>query len=182
MEGKIKPISDNDNNVREYYLKWRAETEESRSRKRVVGVGNINNVSEMALHNLAQRLSEHKPFPKGIANAYVYAISDENARATKIGYALSPVRRLAELQTGNPNRLIIYRAFLFGCMDDARQVEYCAHKIADARYRRMVGEWFKCTPYEAHQIVDEASDNANVIYCAFTPIVDREASTPRLVA
>lgn len=182
MPPSTRPKSDNDNNVREYHLKWMAETADFRSRNRVVGVGNVAGASVRAIDALMGHISGFGRRSSCLSNSFVYVVSDEEQRFTKIGYAVSPSRRLAELQTGSPHKLFIYRAFSFLNADVAREVEYNAHIAAEMRHRRMVGEWFECNPVQAHEIVDAAADMAGYAYCVFTPIVDKENTTPRLVA
>lgn len=173
---------ENENGVRDSHMKWKSSNADFLSRKRVVGVGNVSGVSERALEHLLSEISDVGRLPSQIANSFVYAISDEHQKFTKIGYAVSPVRRLAELQTGSPHRLMVYRAFRFPTISIAKEVEFNAHSIASRQYRRMSGEWFSCSPVQAHEIVDAAADMAGYAYCVFTPIVDKENTTPRLVA
>lgn len=69
---------------------------------------------------------------------YVYFIESIGHDAIKIGTAHDVYRRLAQLQTGNPNELLV-RAIVLGDVD----TEYHYHqRFADVRIR---GEWFRYT-------------------------------------
>lgn len=66
---------------------------------------------------------------------YVYFIQAEDGGPVKIGQALNPISRVAELQCGNPARLVI-RAVLLATIDTERTL----HSTWDAAHVR--GEWF----------------------------------------
>lgn len=67
----------------------------------------------------------------------VYVITD--GEHFKIGVAVDPMKRLSELQTGNPHRLALR---FFYETHRAREIEQAAHtRLANLR---MVGEWFAC--------------------------------------
>lgn len=79
----------------------------------------------------------------------VYAISD--GRAIKIGFAVDPVKRLADLQIAHsqPLRLIHSRA-----CSDAAKAERRAHRLL--REKRLRGEWFDLSEQEAVFAIDLA--------------------------
>lgn len=101
----------------------------------------------------------------------VYVVGDVMASVVKIGKAIDPVLRLAQLQTGHPNRLFLHRVFW---MDKkaADIIELSAHERAALRYRRLQGEWFACTPNEAHEAIEDAIFDERCLdtYCAMTPL------------
>lgn len=101
----------------------------------------------------------------------VYIVSDVAGAVVKIGKAVNPIARLAQLQTGNPAELFVHRLFWMD-RKDADMIEIEAHTQASARYQRLQGEWFKCTVNEAHEVVEDAIfDNRRPSkYCAMTPL------------
>lgn len=152
---------------------------EARRTIRVVGAGNIDGVSqggsirhpfgEASLDRLAKELRPVR------AGSFVYVISDFAGTEVKIGKANSPQLRLATLQTGNPNKLFIHRAFFFFEISTAESVELAAHVGASRDFKRLQGEWFRCTPFEAHKVIEEAAVNDADGYVAFTPIIKERA-------
>lgn len=109
--------------------------------------------------------------PTGVQNYSVYVIGDVMGRQCKIGKAANPVSRLAQLQTGNPNLLFLHRVFWMRRVV-ADRVEVTAHRIAGNRYTRLQGEWFECSPDQAHTAIEESIHHAGVTksYCAMTPL------------
>lgn len=112
----------------------------------------------------------------------VYVIADIYGLFSKIGVASIPTKRLAQLQTGNPSRLFIHRLFWIYCghkkpADVAMQIESQAHNAASKTYYRAIGEWFKCSPSEAFDVVQSQVDsflNAGCVsrYSVMTPPFD----------
>lgn len=88
-------------------------------------------------------------------NCAVYVIGDVHGRECKIGKAVDPVARLAQLQTGNPMALFIHRVFWLR-RGDADAVEIQAHRFAGKYHKRLQGEWFECDPSKAHDAVEKA--------------------------
>lgn len=68
----------------------------------------------------------------------VYFVYDEGAEAVKIGVAGDPLRRLDQLQTGNPRRLA-----LLGTIPGGRGIESEIHDHFRPVHLRM--EWFRAT-------------------------------------
>ncbi|MFE3861072.1 GIY-YIG nuclease family protein [Streptomyces goshikiensis] len=79
----------------------------------------------------------------------VYLIGDAKTMHVKIGIASDPKRRLSEIQTGNPARLVIFAVFL----GNAR-TERALHKRFATR--RLSGEWFDFSDIDPVQAVTEA--------------------------
>lgn len=65
----------------------------------------------------------------------------------KVGLANDPSRRLSQIQTGYPRRLIVLHWFPCPHRDIARDVEQTFH--ARNGRLRMEGEWFDIAPFEA---------------------------------
>jgi predicted GIY-YIG superfamily endonuclease len=84
---------------------------------------------------------------------YLYAIADNTNQLIKIGYAADPKKRCAQLQTGNPNTLLVIWQV---AIDEtrARLVENKIHK--EYNYKRVRGEWFRMCATEAAHILDHA--------------------------
>lgn len=111
--------------------------------------------------------------------AAIYAISDIYGGETKIGKAGDPIARLAQLQTGNHRRLFLHRVFWLaeGSVPIAEQtdaIERDSHIRAGGIYTRLEGEWFKCSPSEAHRVIEEVVSTAKgtgriAQYCVMTP-------------
>lgn len=70
-----------------------------------------------------------------MATTYVYLISDPKSNAVKIGRSDNPMKRVGELQTGNPNPLS-----LLSCFAAEPSVEQTIHKHLE-KYS-LNGEWF----------------------------------------
>ena len=69
----------------------------------------------------------------------IYFIGSLESRTVKIGKSNNPEKRLAELQIGNPHKLVLY-----GVIDDvSSELERRLHRILDPF--RLEGEWFKLT-------------------------------------
>ena len=73
---------------------------------------------------------------------FVYFIQDEQA-ATKIGISGNPTQRVATLQTGHPESLILWKTIRCRSAADARAVERDLHSYFERQ--RMNGEWFDLT-------------------------------------
>lgn len=86
---------------------------------------------------------------KGV-EGWVYFIGEEpNSGWVKIGCTRNkPEDRVAELQTGNPRRLVLLNSVT--CMD-YKKFEAYLHKCFDTK--RGVGEWFQLTANEINELV-----------------------------
>lgn len=74
-------------------------------------------------------------------NYYVYFIvEDPFLNRVKIGKAKNPEDRLKKLQTGNANKLIVYRSLYCGSEDLMTNVETFLHRCL--RNKNITGEWF----------------------------------------
>ena len=70
-----------------------------------------------------------------MATTYIYLISDPKSNAVKIGRSDNPMKRVAELQTGNPNPLT-----LLSCFAAEATVEQVIH--VHLKQYSLNGEWF----------------------------------------
>jgi len=70
-----------------------------------------------------------------MVTTYVYLISDPKSNAVKIGRSDNPMKRVGELQTGNPNTLS-----LLSCFAAEPSVEQIIHKHLEDY--SLNGEWF----------------------------------------
>ena len=75
---------------------------------------------------------------------YLYCISD--GVLCKFGYSVDPQRRLRSLQTGSSSQLQLVHCIAV-LEDQGRVLERTFHR--EYAYRRVRGEWFRCTVQEA---------------------------------
>jgi len=77
---------------------------------------------------------------------YVYFFGQEKDDYVKIGMTSDVKKRLAQLQTGNPQRLVIIRLLEFDDIETAREVE----ALFQERYKKLgfgaYGEWYAVSP------------------------------------
>ena len=79
----------------------------------------------------------------------------------KIGSARNVARRLAMLQTGNPEKLTILSTYAVAA-DQAVLAEKAIHR---ALYRhRLIGEWFRLSPEQAKAAVESAIAQPHMRY------------------
>lgn len=82
-------------------------------------------------------------------NGYIYFIAEEPFNnKVKIGMSQNPQRRLKELQTGNPNTLVLRHVTQY---DEYKALERTMHEIC--KDLRGVGEWFDITESELTGLV-----------------------------
>ena len=93
----------------------------------------------------------------------IYAIQAGEGGPIKIGRASDPSSRMAELQTGNPERL---RLIANVCWPP--EIEKCLHKFLD--HHRLVGEWFRASE-EVLWVVEKMHDEdaAHEIFFRYQP-------------
>lgn len=86
-----------------------------------------------------------------LKSVHVYIIchgpNDGLSGPVKVGMANDPHKRLASLQSGNPNRLCIWRTFPTPDREIARHIERGFHHVQ--RKKRLSGEWFDINPRQA---------------------------------
>lgn len=72
------------------------------------------------------------------ADRYVYVAKESESGRFKIGISSDPERRIKELNTGNPEQLVLVHAYL--ATDPGHKSEMIAHAIYESE--RLHGEWF----------------------------------------
>lgn len=96
-------------------------------------------------------MSKNKHKPGEVAPCYVYLICSQVDGKLhgpcKVGISDKPEKRLRQVQTGSPHKLIVAFAFLFWDRRMASLVETAFHDCHDES--RMQGEWFNMLPHEA---------------------------------
>lgn len=103
------------------------------------------------------------------AECAVYVIADIYGRESKIGKAVNPLLRLAQLQTGNPRKLFVHRVF-WSSQELADAIERDSHRTAEMHFGRLEGEWFACTPSDAHDVIESVIGDFPISFCAMTPL------------
>ena len=87
----------------------------------------------------------------------VYIITNPNfSEWIKVGMAIDSEDRLNGYQTSSPFR--DYSLFTSWSVSDRRSAESEAHSLLEKSFDRR-GEWFKCTPEQAHEAVAELMEN-----------------------
>lgn len=141
-----------------------------------IGGGNRTTASISALRELKSVTGMARELLGNAADVAVYVIGLDNPSCVKIGRARSPTRRLAELQTGNPEQLFIHRVFWFEDNAAATRVELASHEYAAQEHYRLEGEWFDCIPYQAHKHIVSAADEFGLGYIEVTPSLDKDVA------
>ncbi|MCG7507077.1 GIY-YIG nuclease family protein [Mesorhizobium retamae] len=141
--------------------------------RKVISIGPRNpqnsGIAELrALKSLTSTASEILTVMK----AAVYVIGVSDAKCVKIGKATSPAKRLATLQTGNHEPLFLHRVFWVPTVREADRVEKLAHEYSGTDSIRLEGEWFECSPYQAHKSIERALDHFGSHYCVLTPALE----------
>jgi hypothetical protein len=90
---------------------------------------------------------------------FVYVMSETDRQGTptgfvKIGSAANPMARASQLNTGNPRRLVVSRAFQFETKAMAREVEHLAHRLCLSKVAWT--EWFDCAVEDAVSAIKTA--------------------------
>lgn len=99
----------------------------------------------------------------------VYVITPDKRWPCKIGISISPMKRLASIQTSVwlPVTVSGYR----WCVDtkSARAIERAAHKELKRQSRELFGEWFDVRPPDALEVMDRAAMEMGVQLGAGVP-------------
>jgi len=89
-----------------------------------------------------------------MAACHLYIIGKEGAdRPVKIGISFSPEKRLAQLQTGNADRLVLLQTIRCNGKSVAASWEWNAHNLFAAQ--RLAGGWFDLTAKDIMQRAPE---------------------------
>ena len=82
-------------------------------------------------------------------SGYIYFITEiPFNKRVKIGMSNNPSKRLKQLQTGNPNRLVIYHMFE---SIDYKLLERTMHEIC--KDKKIINEWFEMEESELQSLV-----------------------------
>lgn len=85
-------------------------------------------------------------------DVFLYCIGLADDASVKIGIANDPKKRLAQLQTAHPHKLVIHWSIPFCSREMAVSAERYAHdKLSDSR---VGGEWFFVSPQAAKEVAD----------------------------
>jgi len=82
---------------------------------------------------------------------YLYVITDDRRETCKIGYSSDPDRRVAELNVGNPNRLLVEHRVRVP-EDRVQALERKLH--FELGHCRVQGEWFRVPARRAAGLLD----------------------------
>lgn len=92
-------------------------------------------------------MDDHTPNPSDTTSpTFVYFVAQAHSNFIKIGITTDLANRVRQLQTGNPQRLIVLRTFKFVSWEAAKSFEALMHKRY-ARFRAH-SEWFNLNPLD----------------------------------
>lgn len=148
--------------------------------RRILGDGNVEKCSAMRLSNIASMCLTIREGSSDIHDA-VYVVGTLNPSCVKVGMATDPVARLAQLQTGNPERLFLHRVFWMHRPAAAFELEQRAHAFLGKKSNRLVGEWFDCSQVLAHDTIINACRSATLGFLAITPNDGKEIKLERII-
>lgn len=128
-----------------------------------------NGAVYIEVQNFGQKVRTRSKYPgrdvtedKESGRGSIYFIKAENSTRVKIGFTeLTPESRLAALQTGSPEKLILLGSF-DGTMTDERN----AHKAL--ALHRLSGEWFEMTS-AVEAFIEEKCCKQNAAECGEMP-------------
>ena len=145
---------------------------------RMVGGGNTNPTLAMLerMHDEISYVDPQRPdqkLPSGGAFT-VYVIGGVDPEYVKIGKASDVLARLRSIQTGNPLKLYVHRIFGFEKTSDTNKVEAWAHQDAARLHGRAAGEWFRCGPTDAHDLIAEICEKERIKCRVTTPKIEAQ--------
>lgn len=146
----------------------------------VFGDGNVAEWSESNLDAVRDVCSIFRNHYADVHDV-VYVVGTLTAECVKVGMAVDPVKRLAQLQTGNPSRLYLHRAFWTLSKDSAQLIEARAHSFLRRKCNRLTGEWFYCPPTLAHETIVNTFRSAGSGFIAITPYGGNEIKHERII-
>lgn len=127
--------------------------------KKEVDIGLLGNLeSRWEISKMKSQLSE-------VDLEGVYLVRQRGSDFFKIGKSNNILKRIASLQTGNPNRLELI--FYFDIIEDPFSYEQYLHdEYSD---RRVGGEWFKLKESDVHNMI---SDYAGGLGWSFEDVIE----------
>lgn len=106
-----------------------------------------DSIEQRFMRSHEEEAARHEAQPwlnkRGGGETFLYFVQAENGGPIKIGLALDPEKRLAQLQTGHPERLVLCEVVWV-----TRSFERRLHTLFAAY--RLHGEWFRAHPVLAH--------------------------------
>jgi hypothetical protein len=112
----------------------------------------FNRVTHLTKMNeeMMKEIINLKSLESNQSNGIVYFVNAENTTMFKIGFTKHSIdKRLANLQTGCPLNLLVYKTI--GCDDPVRLEHYLHDCFVDKKIR---GEWFNVTFEEIENLVE----------------------------
>jgi hypothetical protein len=146
----------------------------------IVGDGNVDKWSTRDLNMVWCKTANIREGSDKIHDA-VYVVGTLNPTCIKVGMATDPIARLAQLQTGNHEKLYLHRVFWTFKPDAARQLESCSHSFLAKKSKRLVGEWFECSPMIAHDTIINACRSLVLGFEAITPHGPLEVKIEKII-
>ncbi|WP_164903241.1 GIY-YIG nuclease family protein [Rhizobium leguminosarum] len=148
--------------------------------RRIIGDGNV---SEWTIGRLNSVWSICRNLREGSGDFHdaVYVVGTAYPSCVKVGMATDPTARLAQLQTGNHERLFLHRVFWTHREQDASALEQRAHSFLQSKTDRLVGEWFACAPEIAHDTIENACRSMGIAFTAVTPNNGKEIKIERVI-
>ena len=87
----------------------------------------------------------------------VYVISTDSLLPCKVGFSVSPMKRLAAIQTSHWRKLQVSAYRWCETQAEARKIEQEAHNILRDKKSELLGEWFDARVTEALDAIEWAS-------------------------
>lgn len=142
----------------------------------ISGGGNTNPTLAMLerMHDELSYVNPNRAAQQNSGADGVYVIGSVDPDYVKIGKAGSVISRLRSLQTGNPFKLYIHRIFKFERTIDTTKVEVWAHEDAGRLHGGGVGEWFRCGPVEAHNLIADICEKERIRCSVLTPKIEAQ--------
>lgn len=149
-------------------LRWSGQADSPIIHRKIIGDGNVDSWSVRDLNMVWCKTSNMREGSNEIHDA-VYVVGTLKANCVKVGMANDPIARLAQLQTGNHEKLYLHRVFWTSAPDAARDLESRSHSFLTKKTKRLVGEWFECSPMVAHDTIVNACRSLVLGFQAITP-------------
>lgn len=92
----------------------------------------------------------------------VYVIGSDFFEPVKIGRSAAPIKRLADMQVGNPFRLKLRGAFLMTRVETVF-LEWMVHSELDGMGFSVSGEWFELGTEDTLAVIAKCAKNAGII-------------------
>jgi len=100
-------------------------------------------------------------------NEYIYVIGSDFFEPVKIGRSVSPLKRVTDMQTGNPYKLKVFHAFLM-TKAETLFLEWNVHVELYGMGFGISGEWFDLGKDDAEAVIRKCATNTGVT--VWTPV------------